>query len=318
MRVRLRELPDNSVDAVVTDPPYHLASIVKRFGSPTAAPINNADAKAGRWGPYHRTSSGFLGETWDGGDVAIDPETWAGVLRVLKPGGHLVAFGHPRTYHRLAVAIEDAGFELRDLIAWLYGSGFPKSHRTARTMDADDAELWNGWGTALKPALEPIALARKPLAEGSVMANVLRWGTGALNIDGTRVQPVDNSPARWPANLCHDGSPEALAGFPPGTDRYFYSPKANAEERGEGNDHPTVKPSGLLCWLIRLVTPPGGTVLDPFVGSGSTGIAAEMMQRPFIGIELKPEYLEIAERRLRDRAGLFGDLVVDRGSAEAA
>jgi site-specific DNA-methyltransferase (adenine-specific) len=109
-----------------------------------------------------------------------------------------------------------------------------------------------------------------------------------------------------------------LAGFPPGTDRYFYSPKASAEERGEGNDHPTVKPSGLLCWLIRLVTPPGGTVLDPFVGSGSTGIAAEMMQRPFIGIELKPEYLEIAERRLRDRAGLFGDLVVDRGNAEAA
>jgi len=319
MRVRLAELADASVDAVVTDPPYHLASIVKRFGSPTAAPINNADEKAGIWGPYHRTSKGFYGEQWDGGDVAFDPETWAEVLRVLKPGGHLVAFGAARNYHRLAVAIEDAGFELRDLIAWLYGSGFPKNHRTGRTMDEADAELWDGWGTALKPAIEPIALARKPLSEKSVPANVLRWGTGALNIDACRVQPDDEAGAgRWPANVAHDGSANAVQGFPTDCARYFYCAKTSADERGVGNDHPTVKPVALLAWLIRLVTPPGGLVVDPFVGSGSTAIAAHICQRPFVGIELKPAYLDIAERRLRDRSGLFVDLVVDRGSAAAA
>jgi site-specific DNA-methyltransferase (adenine-specific) len=318
MRVRLRELPDASVDAVVTDPPYHLASIVKRFGSPTAAPINNADSKVGRWGPYHRTSSGFYGEQWDGGDVAFDAATWAEVLRVLKPGGHLVAFGAPRNYHRLAVAIEDSGFEVRDLLAWIYASGFPKNHRTARTMNAADAELWDGWGTALKPAVEPIALARKPLSEKSVPANVLRWRTGALNIAGTRVAATGDDAERWPSNVIHDGSDDALSGFPEDGGRYFFCAKASTEERGEDNPHPTVKPVAVLAWLVRLVTPPGGVVLDPFVGSGSTGIAAEMMQRPFIGIELKPEYLAIAERRMVDRAGLFASVSVDRGSEAAA
>lgn len=348
MRERLRELADNSVDAVVTDPPYHLASIVKRFGSPSAAPLNNADVKAGRWGPYHRTSSGFMGQTWDGGDIAFLPETWAEVFRVLKPGGHLVAFGAPRNYHRLAVAIEDSGFELRDLIAWLYGSGFPKNHRTERFLEGDDAEAWAGWGTALKPAIEPIALARKPLSEKSVAANAVRWGTGALNIEAAR-----GDAGRHPANVAHDGSDEVVDAFPvasggnpvdPGVPssptatvykdrervgfagysdngsaaRFFYCAKASNEERGDANGHPTVKPVALMAWLIRLVTPPGGLVVDPFLGSGTTGIAADICQRPFVGIELSPDYLATAERRMRDRAGLFGELAVDRGTEAAA
>jgi DNA modification methylase len=424
MRERLRDLPDNSVDAVVTDPPYHLTSIVKRFGSPTAAPLNNADAKAGRWGPYHRTSSGFMGQQWDGGDLAFRAETWAEVLRVLKPGGHLVAFGGTRTYHRLAVGIEDAGFELRDLIAWLYGSGFPKSHDVAKGLDrmagasreiigeqtltgtarikggsgytvesaagnydaaevrasipitapaTEEAVEWDGWGTALKPALEPIALARKPLSEKSVAANVLKWGTGALNVAACRIEAEratgwggggsklhngglsreggearPTELGRWPANLAHDGSPEVLAAFPETADspsglitqggdhfsigsrektrgtqfqghgdsgsaaRFFYCAKASRSDRGEGNDHPTVKPVALLVWLVRLITPPGGLVLDPFLGSGSVGIAAEIEQRPFIGVELRAEYAAIAERRMRDRAGLFAEVRVER------
>ena len=137
---RMRELPDNSIDSVVCDPPYHLTSIVKRFGADNAAP-----AKVGKTGAYARASKGFMGQTWDGGDVAFQPETWAEVLRVLKPGGHLVAFSGTRTYHRMAVAIEDAGFEIRDQLAWVYGSGFPKSHNQP-----------GGWGTALKPSWEPM------------------------------------------------------------------------------------------------------------------------------------------------------------------
>jgi DNA modification methylase len=418
MRQRLRELPDNSVDAVVTDPPYHLVSIVKRFGSATAAPLNNGDEAADRNGPYRRASRGFMGQTWDGGDVAFRPETWAEVLRVLKPGGHLVAFGGTRTYHRLACAIEDSGFELRDLVAWLYGSGFPKSHDIAKQIDraagaerevigrrpdhviskkwreaegrtdlpesilsitapaTDEAKAWAGWGTALKPALEPIALARKPLSEKSIAANVLRWGTGALNIEASRIDAEtvtgwggkaaggntwngdncglakdgDPRPAqgRWPANVVHDGSAEVLDGFPltPGQGgnvtgeepsdchsgvysgprsrfafpargdsgsaaRFFYCAKASTEDRGDGNDHPTVKPVSLLCWLIRLVTPPGGLVLDPFLGSGSVGIAAEVAQSPFIGVELRAEYAAIAERRMKERAGLFAAVTME-------
>jgi DNA modification methylase len=494
MRERLRELPDDSVDAVVTDPPYHLTSIVKRFGSPTAAPMRNADEANDRNGPYRRTSRGFMGQTWDGGDVAFRAETWTEVLRVLKPGGHLVAFGGTRTYHRLAVAIEDAGFELRDLIAWVYGTGFPKNHDIGKRIDksrtedeaptrdvcrfvrsamdaqglksrdlsrffgdchprlidhwaardsdsqptlptpeqwatlkrvltlgddldaevdrlnrrkgepsdrwngaeivgeydgepggfgdyrfsardksirtpTDEAADWAGWGTALKPALEPVALARKPLSEKSVAANVVRWGTGAINVDACRIETdpsvaaknphtvsrsngfgeerrgaaYDPTQGRYPANLCHDGSAEVLAGFPDaggkwgeqgshsdrrgmfniGTGggesfigdsgsaaRFFYCAKASTEERGEDNDHPTVKPVALLVWLIRLVTPEGGLVLDPFAGSGSVGIAAEIERRPFIGIELKPEYAAVAERRLRTSAGLFAQVSV--------
>lgn len=358
-RERMRELDDASVDSVVCDPPYHLTSIVKRFGAENAAP-----AKVGKTGAYARASKGFMGQTWDGGDVAFQVETWAEVMRVLKPGGHCVAFSGTRTYHRMACSIEDAGFEVRDQLAWVYGSGFPKSHN-----------IGDGWGTALKPAWEPICLARKPIAERNIAANVVSFGTGALNIDGCRVglreerelnrngsigyggsEPqgtvIDGGLGRWPANLCHDGSEEVLARFPetesgllqphhtrskakqqnvygewadgPGSNfegapsfgdsgsaaRFFYTAKATTAERGEGNTHPTVKPIALMRWLVRLVTPPGGTVLDPFMGSGSTLIAADAEQFHAIGCELSPEYAAIAERRIRDAAGMFADVKV--------
>jgi site-specific DNA-methyltransferase (adenine-specific) len=420
---RMRDLPDNSVDSVVCDPPYHLTSIVKRFGSGNAAPC-----KAGKTGAYARASRGFMGQTWDGGDVAFRPETWAEVLRVLKPGGHLIAFSGTRTYHRMAVAIEDAGFEVRDMIAWHYGSGFPKSHDVAKAITAQElhggsnpkalrmarqgedyaptgqedyrkgmafsaeieqdrrptelteaAKPWTGYGTSLKPATEPICLARKPLSEKSIAANVLKWGTGALNIDGCRIatdedrrrnaaggdnglhgsstfkirerraedQPITEG--RWPANLCHDGSDEVVARFPESESgsmragtirnvenrvygkgcsaagkaatereiegssgsaaRFFYCAKATTEERGEGNNHPTVKPQALMRWLVRLVTPPGGTVLDPFMGSGSTLIAADAEQFNAIGCEMSLEYAEIARRRITDAAGLFAEVL---------
>jgi site-specific DNA-methyltransferase (adenine-specific) len=375
MRERLRELPDNSVDSVVCDPPYHLTSIVKRFSK--AKPRNHmhdkhkGDIKAGQ---YARLSKGFMGQSWDGGDVAFDPATWAEVERVLKPGGHLIAFSGTRTYHRMACAIEDAGFEIRDQLAWVFGSGFPKSHNHG-----------DGWGTALKPAWEPICLARKPVI-GTVAGNREVYGTGAINIDACRIEAdgeiieqsgekVDiargkthagydrpnatmfrtgkpkerNGPAnqqgRWPANLIHDGSDEVVAGFSaetgkssggrignagggnvenlptgqftkgdPGfgdsgsTARFFYCAKAATEERGEGNTHPTVKPIDLMRWLVRLVTPKGGTVLDPFMGSGSTLIAADAEQFNAIGCELSAEYAAIAERRIRDAAGMFADV----------
>ncbi len=210
----------NSIDACVTDPPYHLTSAVKRFGKPNSAP-----AQHGTDGLYARQSAGFMGKTWDGGDIAMRPDVWREVLRVLKPGGHLVAFGGTRTHHRVWCAIEDAGFEIRDTIMWVYGSGFPKSH-----------DAGNGWGTALKPAWEPIILARKPLI-GTVVANVLQHGTGAINIGDCRVghdvrlnlsasrneiygqfkgAETEGRIAvgRWPANLIHDGSEEVLGAFP--------------------------------------------------------------------------------------------------------
>jgi DNA modification methylase len=589
-RERLKELPDCSVDSVVCDPPYHLTSIVKRFGSETAAP-----AKVGKTGAYARASKGFMGQTWDGGDVAFRPETWAEVLRVLKPGGFLIAFGGDRTFHRLAVAVEDAGFDYRGTLAWIFGSGFPKSRNVSKDLAdlpacscdvsdnhgsvvnpvpptsllratvgtesvsmlpagcaadgtrglglepsaealgrqatvesgiegavghfdpvvlgplnvagvaegqevagdvsvgevepkalrdemvddqalgcsavgadpissndlgteilpsdalvspllatpggigiADEAssvisghagagavssgqpalepvglevasarladedghaaesststfglqcercggvktnQVPQGLGTALKPAMELICLARKPLSEKSVAANVLTHGTGALNIDGCRIETTEADArdvgrsinrnvragqdwgmnrresevvesvvpieGRWPANVVHDGSDEVLAGFPvlgksaggrignagggnvpnlptgafaagdPGfgdsgsASRFFYCAKSSTEERSEGNNHPTVKPVALMRWLVRLVTPKGGTVLDPFMGSGSTGIAADAEQFNFIGCELSPEYAAIAVRRIRDAAGMFAEV----------
>lgn len=317
---KMRDLPDCSVDACVTDPPYGLH---------------------------------FMGKKWDCEVPGVD--VWREVLRVLKPGGHLLCFAGTRTQHRMCCAIEDAGFEIRDMIAWVYGSGFPKS----RNLDGE----WQGWGTALKPALEPITVARKPL-DGTVAGNVLQWGTGAINVDGGRVgidggTQKGNPPkgasngifgngingacdivaldkGRWPANLIHDGSPEVLELFPyrpgmsgggkhkPGAKpgmfgaidcehtargdngsaaRFFYCAKANKRERDDGlgehhNCHPTVKPTDLMRYLCRLVTPPGGLVLDPFAGSGSTGRGAVLEGFSFIGIEREHDYADIAAARL--------------------
>ena len=325
----MRGMAPESIDAVVTDPPYGLS---------------------------------FMGKGWDRGVPGT--EFWVEALRVLKPGGHLLAFGGTRTQHRLVCAIEDAGFEIRDQIGWAYGSGFPKS-----------LNLPGGLGTALKPAWEPICVARKPLS-GTVAENVLRHGTGALNIDGCRIETnpevddprlggagswstksmarhvyeggyagkeVGSNPlGRWPANLIHDGSEEVVALFPDskgqqgdvrGTEksrtggegtncygefgrvpapkrgdsgsaaRFFYCAKAGRAERGEGNNHPTVKPVALMRYLVRLVTPAGGTVLDPFAGSGTTGLAAQAEGLKYVLIEREPKYAEIAHRRLGTRSG---------------
>jgi site-specific DNA-methyltransferase (adenine-specific) len=288
------------------------------------------------------------------------------VYAAMKPGAHLLAFGGSRTYHRLACAVENAGFEIRDQIMWIYGNGFPKSLDVSKALDkkagrkreivgpsgrhggganksipdykrygesgdwrtapaTDSAKEWEGWGTALKPAHEPIVVARKPVI-GTVAENVLIYGTGALNIDGCRIPILEslprytpsksglgkkgiygqssreqgaNSPTRyndkgrWPANVIHDGLNEGWC-------RYFYCPKATTEDRGEGNHHPTVKPSALMRYLCRLVTPPGGIVLDPFMGSGSTGKAALLEGFRFVGIESDTEqgYFAVAKARI--------------------
>ena len=409
----LPTLADNSVDSVVTDPPYEL---------------------------------GFMGKKWDSSGIAFNPDVWRECLRVLKPGGHLLAFGGSRTWHRIAVAIEDAGFEVRDSIAWLYGSGFPKSLDISKAIDkaagaerevigskmaspkgissaeertataagsyggeakeiditapaTPEAQKWAGWGTALKPAFEPIVVARKPLT-GTVAANVLEYGTGGLNIDGSRIgteertnQPAGNKAnsngvykfsnaevdafngtqettvsGRWPANVILDeytaelldeqsgvsksgkpgvrtsdgfnanaygsgmgikaGQDNGEYGDKGGASRFFYVAKASKRDRNEGLDqleahfaptmndgigekehnletatpkrnfHPTVKPTTLMRYLVKLVTQPGGIVLDPFTGSGSTGKAAILEGFQFIGIELTEDYLPIIEGRL--------------------
>jgi DNA modification methylase len=336
----MRGLAENSIDSIVTDPPYGLE---------------------------------FMGKGWDRGVPGV--EFWTEALRVLKPGGYLLAFGGTRTFHRLTCAIEDSGFEIRDCLSWIYGSGFPKSHNvallidklkghsnrgraipTASTFQASDLEMknkltsnkvekykaksnesekWEGWGTALKPAWEPIILARKPL-RGTVAQNVLEFGTGGLNIDAARVEAEGGETlGRWPANVIHDGSEEAIAGFPQTTSgqlkphhfsrasaadclngsnqarhpraefggdtgsaaRFFYCAKASKADRDEGNNHPTVKPSALMRHLVRLVTQPEGLILDPFSGSGSTGKAALLEGFRFLGAELDPEYAEIARAR---------------------
>jgi site-specific DNA-methyltransferase (adenine-specific) len=302
----LATLPDNSVDSIVTDPPYGLS---------------------------------FMGKKWDYDvpSVAI----WEQCLRVVKPGGHLLAFAGTRTQHRMACRIEDAGFEIRDMIAWVYGSGFPKSHN----LEGDH----KGWGTALKPALEPITMARKPFSS-TVAANVIQYGTGAINVDGCRVgidggttrseqSPYSDSgwrtghkvetlnSGRWPANIIHDGSNEAALSLKSGA-RFFYTAKAAKDDRNDGcdafdqrpaggmqgrndgslgtitlskNHHPTVKPTMLMAYLCRLITQPGGTILDPFMGSGSTGKAATINGFRFIGIERDPEYHKISEARISNQ-----------------
>ena len=558
----LKLYPDNYFDSVVCDPPYHLTSIVKRFGKPGSAP-----AQFGKDGAFSRASRGFMGKEWDGGDIAFRPEFWAEVYRVLKPGGHLLAFSGSRTYHRMAVGIEDAGFEIRDQIMWLY-SGFPKSHDVSKGIDkaagavrevvghsengiaggtgeftsgnaksagfkreyditahaTDAARQWQGWGSALKPAHEPIVVARKPLI-GTIAENVLTYGTGALNIDGCRVpmdgevltmtrpaanQKVDkaapqmnrsnkpfeyrNDIGRWPANIIHDGSEEVtmplgepsrffkqcnledtewlaqnlnlynaetaaenlclqnVAGSivqsvavtsalpagvrvsewkapsmsvtvkesrmlgeavitamqsigqkclqewrqerlsplcshvsvvaqrePTGTmtitasllksdgsvasitfnimpmnleagakvcepscgSKFIYCAKASKKDRDEGLDgfeeksstvnlrqagglkpagdykvrniHPTVKPTDLMRYLCRLVTPPNGVVLDPFMGSGSTGKAAMLEGFRFVGIDMTEEYIGIAKARIQKAFDDSNDLLSYRG-----
>ena len=337
----MRELPAESVDAIVTDPPYGL---------------------------------NFMGKDWDHG--VPGEQFWSEALRVAKPGAYLLSFGGTRTYHRLACAIEDSGWEIRDCLGWLYGSGFPKSMDVSKAIDkslgaerstvridakkvrnpksinsghgvdggdrpwmqlareqgfyekpgdipvSEAAKKWKGWGTALKPAWEPIIMARKPF-KGTVAACVLAHGTGAINIDACRVGTEnmssqfdrtwkqDNSfgngkrasrgkivpDGRFPANIIHDGSDEATA--PMGNaSRFFYCAKASKKERGEGNVHPTVKPQALMQYLIKLVTTEGAVVLDPFLGSGSTAVAAMATGRHYLGYELSPEYFEIARARL--------------------
>ena len=415
----LAGLPENSIDTCITDPPYEL---------------------------------GFMGKKWDSSGIAFQPETWQAVFRVLKPGAMLLAFGGTRTYHRMVCAIEDAGFEIRDTIAWVYGSGFPKSYDISKGIDKQagaerevvgeyqwpsdsdkwakqkapsgigipgakpykasfseshsitapatpEAQLWDGWGTALKPAFEPIVVAMKPI-DGTFVNNALTWGVAGLWIDGGRVGTEDDfgrggvrertrgyvgiksddtipaQPAsplgRFPANLIHDGSDEVTECFPqttsggangkrqlgpysdnrtwsvsktPGAEtqnglpassgsaaRFFYCAKASRSERNAGlegmeaknlaghnkwtdvdyrkgngevtaipqqNHHPTVKPLALMRYLVRLTsTPTGGVVLDPFTGSGTTGIACVLEGRNFIGIEREAEYVEIAEKRI--------------------
>jgi DNA modification methylase len=364
----LKTIPDNSIDAVITDPPYHLTSIVKRFGKEDSAP-----AQFGTDGAYARASKGFMGKEWDGGDIAFRTDVWEECLRVLKPGGHLLAFSHSRTYHRMAVAVEDAGFEIRDQIMWVYGSGFPKSHNIGKAIDkiegneGKQGELkrggealtydssnygsvgwnatkrnpyqyiaennWEGWGTALKPAHEPIVMARKPLSEKSIAENVLKHGTGGINIDGSRItigqgdktsaghrtcnifetekiSGGNGSPdyethegGRFPANIIFDEEAgQLLDEQSDKASRFFYCAKAAKKDRGEGieliNNHPTVKPTDLMRYLINLITPPNGTILDPFMGSGSTGKAAVRCGVNFIGIEKEQEYMDIASARI--------------------
>ena len=366
----LKTLPSNSVDSIVTDPPYEL---------------------------------GFMGKKWDSAGIAYDVTVWEECLRVLKPGGHILAFGGSRTFHRMAVAIEDAGFEIRDSIAWISSKTFPKSLNVRKAIDKAgvDGSAWEGWGTGLKNVVEPIVMGRKPLV-GTVAANVLVWGVGGLNIDASRIgtETRVNSAAkslgndrtmsggtanpnypdvtvqgRWPANVILDeysaglldeqsgvaaskssnrgewltGQAGGLAGeipnYSPGTNtvrghndsggasRFFYCAKASKRDRNEGlgdlpdnvvgsffgnfevsgnkiganpdkpnqpgkNTHPTVKPTSLMRYLIKLVTPVGGTVLDPFTGSGSTGKAALLDGYKFVGAELTEEYLPIIEGRL--------------------
>jgi len=261
---QLKSLPDGIFDSCVTDPPYHLTSIVKRFG-PGQKPINNQDTKMGREGPYHRAATGFMGQTWDGGDIAFKTKIWKEVFRVLKPGSVLLAFAATRNYHRLAVAIEDSGFEIFDMINWIYGSGFPKRKNL------------------LKPAHEPIVVARKGVNK-------------ELNLDECRVPSSDNDntnqneKGRYPSNVIHDGLEEDWS-------KYFYCPKASKKEK-EDTTHPSVKPINLMRYLIKLVTRKKGTVLDPFAGTGTTGEAAILEGRQYYLIEKNKKYFKDIENRV--------------------
>jgi DNA modification methylase len=313
----LARLPENCVDAIVTDPPYGIDITGEAWDG-------RAIRQAVR-GKGERLSSTEAFERWT--------RVWATEAgRVLKPGGHMVAFGAPRTFHRLVAGVEDAGLEVRDQLLWMFSQGVPKSRRMS-----------GGYGTGLKPCFEPILLARAPFP-GTTQRNLAEWGTGALNIDAARVGEAGH----WPANLtlshasgctetrCKKECPAGLLDsarpdLPPS--RLFFCGKASKREREAGceqlpersvqlftgpnrsprmrrNTHPTVKPVELMRWLVRLVSPPGGLVLDPFTGSGTTGIAAVLERRKFLGIEREPEYVDIACARLTHWAAVAAQEVV--------
>ena len=402
----MRLLPEASVHAVVTDPPYGINFMGKAWDAPGGmlGQMATGDEQRGAYAYGGSPSRGYA----DNDNAAFGAwcETWlTECLRVLKPGGHLLAFGGTRTWHRLAVAVEDAGFEIRDSMAWLYGSGFPKSLDVSKAIDraagalaheskrfivagqtgklinpptkgyvppapaTDAAKQWQGWGTALKPAFEPIVVARKPLT-GTVAANVLEHGTGALNVDGCRIgsdedtrwnarggdnglggtgtfqirerraEDMPETSGRWPANVILDEHTAAIvdeqsgvstsgaaglkgsSGFADGysgeysvpygdtggASRFFYAAKAPSEERptGNGTAHPTVKPLDLMRWLVRLVTPPGGIVLEPFAGSGTTVEACIKEDVRCIAIEREADYLPLIDERInRNNLSLF-------------
>lgn len=382
----LQLLDDNSIDSIVTDPPYEL---------------------------------GFMNKKWDSTGISYNVQLWEECLRVLKPGGHLLAFGGTRTYHRMACAIEDAGFEIRDQMQWIYGSGFPKSHNISKAIDkklgaervvtalqktrdlsrhdgevkgdmlvgksrgsavierkdnpaTPEAQQWDGWGTALKPANEPIVVARKPISEKTVADNVLKWGTGGLHIDRCRIPTEDSldggayakngtprddgwgmqrggageyvqPTGRFPANVILDEEAGKLldeqsgilksGALKPyqenhqnassykmnryktfvqpanegGASRFFYCAKASKKERGEGNNHPTVKPISLIKYLITLVTPPNGICLDPFEGSGTHALACQELGFKYIGFEMNEDYMQIIESRLDKQQGFLSE-----------
>lgn len=313
----LKDIASNSIEAVVTDPPYGL-------GACTPAQVSEclqAWSSGKTWKPK---GSGFMGKAWDA--WVPPPELWREVFRVLKHGGHALVFAGSRTQDLMGMSLRLAGFEMRDVIQWLYGSGFPKSHNVRR---ATRDEKWEGWGTALKPAYEPALLVRKPLS-GTVAQNTLDYGCGGLNVDGCRIETdeirVQNpqkslgstdigsireggkiyDTGRWPANIILNEQASEQLEQQAGTSRFFYTAKASKSEReaglstegGRANIHPTVKPIDLMRYLIRLITPPHGTVLDPFMGSGSTGCAAALEGVSFIGIEREPEYFAIAQQRV--------------------
>lgn len=279
----LKTLDDNVFDSCVTDPPYHLQSIVKRF---TKGPA----AKYGKDGSFNRLSKGFRGQEWDGGDIAFQKELWEQIYRTLKPGCVLLAFAATRNYHKMATAVEDGGFEIFDMINWIYGSGFPKRKNL------------------LKPAHEPIVMARKGVNKELNLDdcrvnsdNPKKWTKpkgGFWKTDSNaKAEYVENTKGRWPANIIHDGLDEEWA-------RYFYSAKASKKEK-DGSDHPTVKPLELMKYLVRLVTPKEGLVLDPFAGTGTTGEAAILEDRKYYLIEKTQKYIPVINKRLNKYNSLF-------------
>lgn len=372
----MNRLAADQFHAIVTDPPYGLEFMGKEWDAPwrKCGEVGVADEGTDVSHPFRDGSARIV----YGRSPAYQEwfaERAAEMLRLAKPGAHLLSFGGTRMWHRMACAIEDAGFDVRDTVAWVYGSGFPKGTDISKAIDrvlgvertevtgpgtrplsqgqfnsreagpggygysaeyemtapaTDQARQWAGWNTALKPAYEPILLARRP-ATGTVAQNVLDHGCGAINVDGCRVGSTGGTKAipgsepdylnnvygvgmggnpkikdyvagRYPANLIHDGSEEVVESFPDGASRFFYTPKADADDRPHGKGatlHPTVKPLDLMCYLVRLVCAKGATVLDPFMGSGSTGCAAIEEGMWFVGIEQSQEYADIAVGRLR-------------------